>query len=475
MNIKTIENAIYEIAPEGRMRVPLRIFASEKLMEHMRTDKCLEQGMNMTTLPGIYSHGVMMPDAHQGYGFPIGGVAAFDIDRGCISPGGIGYDINCSVSLLSTNLDKKDMKPKIHSVLERIFQRVPCGVGSEGAIKLSFDELDEILNTGLEWALKKGYSDENDKQCTEEHGCMKEADSDKISQKAKERGKNQLGTLGAGNHFLEIQEVDEIFDADTAEIFGIYHTGQICVMIHCGSRGLGHQTCTDYLRIADIRFPDIAHGLVDRELAYLPSNSQEAKDYFAAMSAAANFAFANHRIISWNIRHAFRDVFNDRVELPLTYHIAHNMAKKEDFGTGHEKRRLLVHRKGATRALAPYHPNNPVRYMTTGHPIIIPGSMGTASYVLAGTEKAATQAFASTPHGAGRLMSRHSANRQYRGEELKSELEHRQIYVKSASWRGISEEAPGAYKNVDEVAQVSQTAGIGRMVARLKPFGVIKG
>lgn len=466
-SIKKISNCLYEIPRQGKMRVPLHIFASKKIMQQMQADKCLEQGMNMATLPGIFDHAVMMPDAHQGYGFPIGGVAAFDSKHGCISPGGIGYDINCSVSLLSTNLDKADVESKIHELLEQIFRRVPCGVGEGGAIKLSFEELDEILNTGMAWAMKKGYADENDRQCTEEYGIMNAADSDKISQKAKERGKNQLGTLGAGNHFLEIQIVDKIFDPEIAEIFGIYHEGQICVMVHCGSRGLGHQTCTDYLRIAETHFPDIARSLVDRELAYLPTESSEAKDYFAAMSAAANFAFVNHRVICWNIRRAFREVFNDKIQLPLVYHIAHNMAKLEEG--------LYVHRKGATRALPPWHKNNPSRYMKTGHPILLPGSMGTASYVLAGTEKAVKETFCSTPHGSGRLMSRHAANKQYRGEKLRTELEHQKIYVRSASWRGISEEAPGAYKNVDEIAQVADEAGIGKIVARLKPFGVIKG
>ncbi|MBI4995189.1 RtcB family protein [Candidatus Peregrinibacteria bacterium] len=495
--INKLSDCIYCLAQEGRMRVPLHIIADEKTLERMQSDKCLEQGINMATLPGILEHAVLMPDAHQGYGFPIGGVAAFDAKHGVISPGGIGYDINCSVSLLSTNLDKADVEPKIHEILEQIFARVPCGVGEGGAVKLSFEELDEVLNTGIEWAIKKGYADENDRQCTEEYGVMRHADSDKISKKAKERGKGQLGTLGAGNHFLEIQIVDKIFDAEIAEIFGLYHEGQICVMVHCGSRGLGHQNCTDYLRIAETHFPDITRGLADRELAYFPAESPEAKDYFAAMCAAANFAFANHRVICWNIRRAFREVFkvaplrrginclassrlaglglNDKIQLPLVYHIAHNMVKLEEFEINGVKKQVFLHRKGATRALPPDHKNNPARYMKTGHPILLPGSMGTASYVLAGTEKAAKETFCSTPHGSGRLMSRHEANRKFRGEKLKSELEHQKIYIRSASWRGISEEAPLAYKNVDEIAQIAHSAGIGKIVARLKPFGVIKG
>lgn len=467
MKIRKISDSIFEIPAEGKMRVPLHIIASEKILESMKSDRCIEQGMNMAALPGIQKYAAMMPDAHQGYGFPIGGVAAIDVKDGCISPGGIGFDINCSVSLLASNLDKEDIEPKIHQLLERLFSRVPCGVGGEGAVKLSFEELDEILNTGMEWALKKNYANEDDRQATEEYGFMKSADSSKISHKAKERGKNQLGTLGAGNHFLEIQIVDKIYDSATAEIFGIYHEGQICVMVHCGSRGLGHQTCTDYLHIAETHFPEITAQLADRELAYLPARSKEAQNYFAAMCAAANFAFVNHRVICWNVRKVFREVFNDRVELPLTYHIAHNMAKLEGS--------LYVHRKGATRALPPGHKNNPTRYIGTGHPILIPGSMGTASYVLAGTERSLIETFASTPHGAGRLMSRHEANRKYRGEKLKSELENQKIYVKAASWRGISEEAPGAYKDVDEVARVSAEAGIGKLIVRLKPFGVIKG
>lgn len=441
----------------------------------MKKDKCIEQGMNMATLPGIQNHAVMMPDAHQGYGFPIGGVAVFDTEHGCISPGGIGYDINCSVSLLASNLDREDVEPRIHLLLERLFLRVPCGVGEEGAVKLSFDDLDEVLNTGLSWAMKKGYATEEDKYSTEEYGQMKSADSDKVTQKAKERGKTQLGTLGSGNHFLEVQVVDKILEPEVAEIFGIDHEGQICVMVHCGSRGLGHQTCTDYLRVAETHFPEITKSLVDRELAYLPARSAEAEDYFAAMCAAANFAFVNHRVICWNIRKAFAEIFNDRVKLPLVYHIAHNMAKLEEFEIDGKKCSLFVHRKGATRALPPGHKNNPPRYMGTGHPILIPGSMGTASYILAGTEKAVAETFASTPHGAGRLMSRHEANRRFCGEKLKSELEHQKIYVKAASWRGISEEAPDAYKDVDEVARVCEQTGIGRIVVRLKPLGVIKG
>lgn len=464
---------LYKIPATGRMRVPLHIVASEKIFEQMKKDRCIEQGMDMATLPGVIEHAVMMPDAHEGYGFPIGGVAAIDAEKGCISPGGIGYDIGCSVSLLSSNLDREDVEPKIHQLLERMFSRVPCGVGEGGAVKLNFEELDEILDTGMAWAIKKNYANEDDRQATEEYGCMRGADSSKIPQKAKERGKNQLGTLGAGNHFLEVQIVDKIYEPKTAEIFGMYHEGQICVMVHCGSRGLGHQTCTDYLRIAETHFSEIAAGLANRELAYLPAKSDDAKDYFAAMCCAANFAFVNHRVICWNVRRTFAEVFNDKVKLSLVYHVAHNMAKMEKTEKGNKT--VFVHRKGATRALPPGHPSNPPRYMGTGHPILIPGSMGTASYVLAGTEKAVSETFASTPHGAGRLLSRHAANRKYQGEKLKSELEHQNIYIKSTSWRGISEEAPGAYKDVDEVVRVAAEAGIGRLVVRLKPFGVIKG
>lgn len=475
LKIKKISDALFEIAAEGTMHVPLHIVASETILEKMQQDLCLQQGMNVATLPGIYNHAVMMPDGHQGYGFPIGGVAAFDLHKGCISPGGIGYDIGCSVSLLACNLDREQVEPKIYDLLEFLFQRVPCGVGENSTLRLSFDDLDQLLNTGMQYAIKKGFATKDDRECTEEYGCMEEADAAKISQKAKERGKNQLGTLGAGNHFLEVQIVDEIRRPEIAEIFGITHVGQICVMVHCGSRGLGHQTCTDYLRIAETRFPDITRGLVDRELAYFPADSQEARDYFSAMSAAANFAFVNHRVICWNIRQAFCEVFDDRAELKLVYHIAHNMAKMEEHVIDGRPVKVSVHRKGATRALPPGHRENPPCYMETGHPILIPGSMGTASYVLAGTEKALSETFASTPHGAGRLMSRHEANRKYRGEKLKSELEYQGIYLRSASWRGISEEAPGAYKDVDEVARISEEAGIGNIVVRLKPLGVIKG
>ncbi len=475
--MKQENNYSYTIAKQGDMKVPLKIFASEKLMEHMKNDKCIQQGINVaTSLPGILGKSLMMPDAHQGYGFSIGGVAAMDCETGCISPGGIGFDINCGVRLLTSNLTKEDVEPKIKALLEALFKHVPPGVGGQSLLKLTDEEMDDVLREGAVWAVKKGYGNQEDLDHCEENGSMKGADPDKITTRAKARGRKQLGTLGAGNHFLEIQLVDDIKDEETAKTFGITTKGQVVVMIHCGSRGLGHQVCSDYLRKMEDSFPEIMASLPEKDLIYAPAQSDIAKDYFAGMCAAANFAWANRHIIGHQVRVAFDEVFGKgKVELHTLYDVAHNIAKLEEHLIDGEKKKVYVHRKGATRAFPPHHPDVPKAFQETGQPIILPGSMGTSSYILVGTQKAMQESFGSTAHGAGRLMSRKEANDTWRGEDVKNDLEKRKIYIKAASWKGISEEAPGVYKDVDEVVKVTHDAGIGNIVARVVPLGVVKG
>ncbi|MBR9690179.1 RtcB family protein, partial [Candidatus Woesearchaeota archaeon] len=374
-----------------------------------------------------------------------------------------------------TNLTKQDVEPKIKELVNSLFKNVPSGVGSESKIRLSDEQLDDVLNKGALWAVENGYGNKEDYENCEENGHMKTADASKVSQKAKSRGRRQLGTLGAGNHFLEIQIVDKIYDKETANIFGIEKEGQITVMIHCGSRGLGHQVCSDYLRSMEDQYPDIMRSLPEKDLIYAPAGSKLADDYFKAMSAAANYAWANRHIIGLMVRKSFNEIFGDRAKLKTIYDVAHNIAKLEEHEIGGQLKKVWVHRKGATRAFGPGRKEVPEAYRDVGQPIILPGSMGTASYLLAGTQKAMEETFGSTAHGAGREMSRHEAIRRFRGENIKNDLEKRNIYVKSASWKGIAEEAPGAYKDIDEVVKVSHEAGIGKLVARVKPFGVIKG
>lgn len=472
---KQVNNYSYTIEKSGKMNVPVKIFASELLMEKMLGDKCLGQGMNVATLPGIKGASIMMPDAHQGYGFSIGGVAAMDCENGCISPGGIGFDINCGVRLLTTNMTEEEVRPKLKSLLNALFKNIPPGVGSQSLLRLTDEELEEVLSIGAPWCVKKGYGTEEDLENCEEGGSMKSADPSKVSPRAKSRGRKQIGTLGAGNHFLEIQKVDEIFDEKTAKAFGITKKDQVVVMIHCGSRGLGHQVCSDYLRRMEESFPDIMAALPEKDLIYAPAQSELAKDYYAAMSAAANFAWANRHFIGHQVRRSFEEIFGEKAELHTVYDVAHNIAKLEEHEIEGKKENVWVHRKGATRAFGPKRAEVPKKYREVGQPILIPGSMGTSSYVLVGTEKAMKESFGSTAHGAGRVMSRKQANESWRGDDVKRELEEHNILVKAASWRGVSEEAPKAYKDVDEVVKVSHDAGIGNMVARVKPMGVVKG
>jgi len=478
IKLTEVEKHVWEIPKSGNMNVPARIFASEKLLERIEGDKTIEQAKNVACMPGIYKAAMTMPDAHQGYGFPIGGVAALDAKDGAISPGGVGYDINCGVRMLLTNLTKDEVEPVKVKLIEQIFKEVPSGLGSEGKIRVDDKTLKEVLKKGSRWAVENGYGWPEDLERTESNGEIKEADPETISKEAMKRGRPQLGSLGAGNHFLEIQVVDKIFDKKIAKEWGIEKEGQVTVMIHCGSRGLGHQTCSDFLRRMEHEYADIIKTLPDRELVYAPANSQTAKDYFGAMSASANYAWVNRQMIMHWVRGAFEKVFGKSAKdlgMHLVYDVAHNMAKLEEHEIDGKKRKVYVHRKGATRAFPAGHPELPKIYQKTGQPVIIPGSMGTASYLLVGTEKGFRETFGSTAHGAGRVMSRHEAMRQFRGEQVKADLEKKGIYVRSASWKGIAEEAPGVYKDIDEVVKVSHEVGIGNLVVRVVPIGVVKG
>ena len=468
MDITEKRDCVWEVKKQGKMNVPLMIYASKPLLDKMKQDNCIQQGMNVAAMPGIVGKSIMMPDAHQGYGFSIGGVAAFDEKKGCITPGGIGFDINCGVRLLTTSLTVDEVRPKIKELLDALFKEVPAGVGGTSFLKLTDGELDDVLTNGAKWAVENGYGEKRDLKFCEENGTMKGADPSKVSPRAKARGRKQLGTLGAGNHFLEVQEIK-----NSAEEFGL-KKGNACVMIHCGSRGLGHQVCSDYLRKMEEDYPDIMKSLPEKDLIYAPAESNIAKDYYAAMCAAANFAWTNRHIIAHQVRKAFKQVFGD-VKLDLVYDVAHNIAKLETHKVDGKSRKLWVHRKGATRAFGPGSKDIPKEYAKTGQPVLIPGSMGTASYVLAGTDKAMAETWGSTAHGAGRTMSRMRAKKEYPGEKVREELAKRNIIVKAASLRGISEEAPGAYKDVSEVVKVTEDAGIARIVAKLVPLGVVKG
>ena len=473
IEINKMSANIWEIPKTGEMEVPTRFFASEKLMEKMKTDRTLVQGSQMAVLPGIQKYACVMPDGHQGYGFPIGGVAALDVETGGISPGGIGFDINCGVRLLATNLKKEQITPKIKELLDELFKNVPAGLGGSN-IRVDYEVLNQILNNGAKWAVKNGYGNQEDLDNCESHGVMETADASKVSEKAKKRGRKQLATLGSGNHFLELQYVDEIFDSEIAKAFGFTDPGQVVVMIHCGSRGLGHQVCSDYLREMEKTFPDVVEKLPDKQLIYAPAGTKMCQDYLKAMSAAANFAWCNRHIIGHQTREVFKKLFPG-AELRTVYDVAHNICKVEEHDINGMKKKVYLHRKGATRAFPPGHPELSEKYQKTGQPILLPGSMGTASYVLVGTDVGMATTFGSTAHGAGRVMSRHAALQKYRGEQVKKDLEAQNISLKSASWKGVAEEAPGVYKDIEEVAKVSHEVGIGKKVVRVKPMGVIKG
>jgi tRNA-splicing ligase RtcB len=473
MELRKINDCVWEIPKQGDMRVSATIYASEKLLASVRRDLTLQQARNVACLPGIQRMSYVMPDAHQGYGFPIGGVAAFDMDEGIISPGGVGYDINCGVRLLRTDYTAEDIAAKRKELLAEIFKEVPAGVGKSGITKLSKGVLRDILARGAEWAVEQGYGSKEDLLMTEEHGRMKDADPAHISNRAIERGIPQLGTLGAGNHFLEIQKVFHIYDQEKARIFGIDAEGQIMVMIHCGSRGLGHQVASDYIEIMENAFG--TKGLPDRELINAPVRSPLGQQYYASMCSAVNYAFANRQMIAHWVRDVFAKVMGSSSGMRQVYDVCHNVAKIERHSIGGREREVCIHRKGATRSFGPGRPEIPEAYRPHGQPVLIPGSMGTASYVLVGTAEAEERSFSSTAHGAGRVMSRHEALRRFRGEQIRDDLRKQGIELQSTSWKGVAEEAAPAYKDVDEVVRVSHEVGIGRKVARLVPVGVMKG
>ncbi len=469
MKIKKIEKNIYEIPVQGKMKVPVRIFASEDLLKGMKQDISLKQMMNVATLPGILGNAIVLPDAHQGYGFCIGGVAGFDTEEGVISPGGVGYDINCSIRLLKTNLKKKDIEKNAKEISKELFDAVPTGVGSKG-VKLSEKQLKEILEKGAEWGVENGYGKRADLDFIEDNGRMKEADSKYVSKKAISRGINQLGSLGAGNHFLEILEVDEIFDKTIAKVFGL-ERGQLVVLIHCGSRGLGHQIASDYIKEMSEKYDE---NLVDRQLVNAPIKSDLGKKYYKAMCCAANFAFCNKQVITQSVRGVFKKYF-PKSEINIVYDICHNIAKFEEHLIDGEMKKVCVHRKGATRSFGRGRGEIVKAYREVGTPIFIPGSMGTASYVLVGTKKAEDLTFGSTAHGAGRVMSRHEAHRKFKTLEVEEEMKEKNIVLNARSRKGIVEETDSVYKNVDEVVSVSDELGIGKKVAKLKPLIVVMG
>ncbi len=478
-DLKRISDYEWEIPKEYRqdMRVAVRLFASQKMLEAAMEDKSLEQAVNAATLPGLVGRILVMPDMHQGYGFPIGGVAATRLPDGVISPGGIGYDINCGVRMLASQIKADSAAPYLDDLATALNVRCPSGVGEKGAVKLTESELEAICREGARWALKKGMASEADLRRTEENGRLEGADPDKVSKRAKERGRPQLGSLGAGNHFIEVDIIEEIYEADAAQTMGLAQ-GNLAVQIHCGSRGFGHQICTDYVEEFQGAVKRYGIHLPDRELVCAPLNSSEGQDYLAAMRAAANYAFANRQILAHSARQAFEDTLAGKVKnwhLHQVYDIAHNMGKIELHEVDGESLKVCVHRKGATRAFGPGSPEIPSEYRQIGQPVLVPGSMGTASWVLVGTETSMLQSFGSSCHGAGRMMSRHEAKRAVRGETLRHELEADGIHVRAGSMAGLAEEAPKAYKDVDLVVEAVCGAKIARKVARLRPVAVIKG
>jgi len=473
MDLKRIGDFAWEIPKHGSMRVPTVIYTSSKLLESVKQDLTLKQAKNVACLRGIQRMAYVMPDAHQGYGFPIGGVAAFDLDEGIISPGGVGYDINCGVRLLKTEYTETDIRGRQRELLAEIFKKVPAGVGKGGTTRLSRRALEEVCIKGAEWAVENGYGTKEDLLRTEENGRMRGAVPGYLSQRAIERGIPQLGTLGSGNHFLEIQKVSEIYERQVAEVFGIHSVGQILIMIHCGSRGLGHQVASDYIRLMENKFG--TKGLPDRQLINAPIRSELGKQYYGSMSAAVNFAFANRQMIAHWVRNVFAKIIGSSEGIDQVYDVCHNVAKFEKHRIGNELKEVCIHRKGATRSFGPGREEIPAVYRSVGQPVLIPGSMGTASYILVGTSEAEKLSFSSTTHGAGRMMSRHEALRRFKGEKIKQELESKGIELISTSWKGVAEEASQAYKDIDEVVKVSHQVGIGRIVAKVVPMGVMKG
>ncbi len=478
-DLQRIDEYVWEIPRTYRedMRVPARIYASKALLEKALTDKSIEQLVNATTLPGIVGYAIAMPDVHQGYGFPVGGVAATRVPDGVISPGSIGYDINCGVRLLATEIAAEEIEPHLDDLATALYHNCPSGMGKRGRHRLNQAEMDDVLAQGSQWCLRRGLATHQDVRHTEESGRLAGADPARVSQHARERGHDQLGTLGSGNHFLEIDQVVETTFDEAAEAYGLW-PGQVVVLIHCGSRGLGHQVCTDYVRDFQQAIQRYHIQLPDRELVCAPMNSPEGEAYTGAMQAAANFAFANRQALAALVRESCEQVLAGTglpFDVRQVYDVAHNIGKLEWHTIGGQRLQVCVHRKGATRAFAPGSQDIPPDYQAVGQPVLVPGSMGTASYVLAGTTGAMEQTFGSTCHGAGRNLSRTAAKKQVRGETLKQELAHQGIRVRAGSLAGLAEEAPFAYKQVEEVIQVVEGAGIARAVARLEPLAVIKG
>ena len=478
-NPKKIGENHYQIDADSNlgMKVPVRIYANEALLQKMLSDRTIMQARNVASIPGIVSHSVVLPDGHEGYGFPVGGVAAMDAEEGMISPGGVGYDINCGVRLLRSNLNEQTVRSKLKDLVNDLFSSIPSGVGSKGAVRLTNSELDEVLVNGVNWAIEHGYGSPNDSDVCEESGKIPNADPNKVSDKARKRGAPQLGSLGSGNHFLEIQKVAEIHDEEAANRMGIKE-GTITVLVHCGSRGFGHQVCSDYLRVAEQAMEKYDISLPDRELACVPNTSEEGESYRKAMFSALNYAWSNRQMITHWTRKSFERVFNQTesdLDMKLVYDVAHNIAKVEKHKVDGRERKVVVHRKGATRAFPANREEIPSKYRDLGQPVLVPGSMGTASWVLLGQPNSMDLSFGSTAHGAGRTMSRSKARRNYTEENVKKSLNDKGIFIKALTRDGVVEETPQAYKDVDSVVNVSHNLGIATKVVKLVPIGVIKG
>ncbi|MDR5694497.1 MAG: RtcB family protein [Armatimonadota bacterium] len=478
--LRKINDYQWEIPQDYKpgMRVPGLVFADERMLQHITEEQVLEQVANVATLPGIVRYSMGMPDIHWGYGFPVGGVAAMRLEDGVISPGGVGYDINCGVRLIRTDLHEEDVQPRLEELVRELFKNVPSGVGSEGKVRVDMHEINTVLVKGAKWAVEKGYGWPEDLEVIEANGALPQADPDKVSDQAKQRGKAQIGTLGSGNHFLEVQVVDQIYDWEAARALGLHGPGQIVVFVHCGSRGLGHQVCTDYLRVSERALAKYGIKLPDRQLACVPIQSPEGGDYFAAMCAAANFAWANRQMITHWVRESFARVFGrspQELGMHLVYDVAHNIAKIEEYEVEGKRIQVCVHRKGATRAFPPGHPEVPAKYREVGQPVLIPGDMGRYSYVAVGTHDAMEISFGSTCHGAGRMMGRQAAKRTLKGVDVAAELRKHGILVMAQDPHLLAEEASIAYKDVADVVEVCHKANLSKRVARTRPIGVVKG
>ena len=476
--IKKIRDNVYEVpgSYNKKMRASGRLYIDDESFEALE-EGAVQQIVNVACLPGVFRYSIAMPDIHFGYGFPIGGIGAFNMRNGVVSPGGVGFDINCGVRLIKSNLRQEDVEGHLDELVDALFKNVPSGVGSKGKVKLSKEDINNVLDYGAEWAVENGYGWEEDLEVLEENGRIKAADSSEVSDKAKKRGIPQLGSLGSGNHFLEIQVVDEVYNEEVAKVYGL-EKGMIVIMVHTGSRGCGHQVCSDYLRLMDKAYKNYKIDIADRQLACAPLDSKEAQSYLKAMYAAANYAWANRQMITHWIRESFEDVLGKSardMDMQIVYDVAHNIAKEETHDFNGREVDVLVHRKGATRAFGPGREEVPLKYREVGQPVLIPGTMGTASYVLHGTQTAMEETFGSTAHGAGRVLSRSQAKKDYNPDDIVNNMESNGIKIKATSKNVIAEEAPGAYKDVDSVVRVSDSTGIAKLVCKVKPLAVTKG